>query len=175
MSKQGTLSRIEPLYEIASEAQHDWCAQGRPISKWVRISFMLLHGVQFCQTSKQRNCLWDWTLQLESLAANQSQAWKAEEQTVQIFLALACLTNRNILKIVFCHKLSLQKVIIASWSISLLLIPCLECSSGYSTGATMNPRIPGIWNMTREYRRALFGSNPNFPKLPFRPSHAFRV
>ena len=89
ISKRGTLSQIEQLYEIASEAQLHWCAQGRPILKWVRISFMLLHGVQICQTSKQRNCLWDWTLQLESLAANQSQAWKAEEQTVQIFLALA--------------------------------------------------------------------------------------
>ena len=170
MSKRGTFSQIEQLYEIASEAQLHWCAQGT-ILKWVRISFMLLHGVQICQTSKQRNCVWDWTLQLESLAANRSQAWKAEEQTVQIFLAPAFLTNRNI----FFHKLSLQKAIIAFCSIPLLLIPWLECSSGYSTGATMNPRIPGIWNMTREYRRALFGYNPNFPKLPFSPSHAFRV
>ena len=144
----------------------------------IKMSAYIFHVPAWCPNLpniKTKKLSLGLTLQLESLAANQSQAWKAEEQTVQIFLALACLTNRNILKIVFCHKLLLQKVIMAFCSIPLLLIPWLECSSGYSTGATMNPRIPGIWNMTREYRRALFGSNPNFPKLPFSPSHAFRV
>ena len=70
-----------------------------------------------------------------------------------------------------CHLFPLSLKIPCNYCFSPplhLLLDIRSCLTGYSIPSftTMNPKIPGIWNMTREYREA---HNPQlsqtFPSL----------